>query len=202
MTERSTNVAGLVPWMRFVALALAMPLVVSVVLAIGMPSAEAWKLNGCKFPGTDPTIQYKYYSVTSTWQTSHGAGAGQWNYYSVPGHFSLTTGSDPEVKVYDGSYSWGAWAIAAGGCASGGGQNWYNDLVEITYNTRTTTTLGATDRRLVATHELGHAYGLAHESYGCTNPVVMRSDATWAWDNCGTSSAPYTNDRDGVNYVY
>ena len=183
----------------FIAAVIALLLPLGVMLA---PQAEAYTYNGCKYPGSDPAIRYRFYSVGSTWQESHSVGANRWNSYDVPGVFIKTTSTDPEIRVYDGNYSWSHRAITSGGCDSGGGQPWYNNLTEIRYNTRTTSGLTYTERRLVATHELGHSYGLGHSTLGCSNPVVMRSDATWAYHNCGTSAAPYANDRLGVQNLY
>jgi hypothetical protein len=179
------------------------PAIMLLVLFGTARSAEAYTLNGCKYPGTDPVIEYKFFSVTGTWQLSHMNGAGAWNTWTtLPGVFVSTSGSDPEIRVYDGDYAWGYVAVTSGGCASGGGQPWYNDRVDISYNTRTTDGYSSIERRLVATHELGHAYGLGHSTLGCSNPVVMRSEPTWTYNQCGTSSAPHPNDRFGVTDVY
>lgn len=168
------------------------------------PPANAWVLNGCKYAGTNPAIGYRYYSLSSIWQSAFNSGQNERDATSAPGYFTYTPSDDtPDIKVQDywSSSTW--WGLAQGGCDSGGGQVWYNELVTITFNNRTADSLSATEKFPVATHELGHAYGLAHSSLGCgTNRPVMRSDATWVYDNCGDPWAPYPNDVNGVDAVY
>lgn len=167
-------------------------------------SAEAWVLNGCKYAGTNPAIGYRYYSLSSPWQTAFGSGQTAWNSTSAAGYFiSTPLDPTPNIKVQDYWTSSTWWGLAQGGCDSGGGQIWYNELVTITFNNRTADGLPTTDKFLIATHEQGHAYGLAHSSLGCgSNRPVMRSDATWVYDNCGDPYAPYPNDVAGVNAAY
>lgn len=183
--------------------------VIAIVTAV-LSAGPAWAIpsyNGCKFPGASPTIQYKYYSVESQQQTAHGAGASAWNASSADGSFALTTGTDPEIKVYDGEYSFSGVAQTVGGCPSGGGQNWTNDIVTISYDISKMSGYSSTGRRLIATHELGHAYGLAHAVWlgcgiGTANWSVMTPQSVEVYSDCGNSSAPYPNDVSYVNALY
>lgn len=73
----------------------------------------------------------------------------------------------------------------------------------MTFNWGTMSGLSATEKKIIAIHEMGHSYGLAHSSLGCgANRPVMRSDPTWVLDNCGDANAPYPNDVAGVNAQY
>ncbi len=168
-------------------------------------SASGYVLNGCKYSGTNPTIDYRFYSVGPTYQSAFNSGASAWDSTSAPGYFHYApSASDPEIEVYDVWSQDTKWAWTSGGCNSGGGQTWYGNETTITFNTRTMSGLSSTEKKIVAVHEMGHSYGLAHSSLGCgtyTEPV-MRSDPTWVFDNCGNSNAPYPNDVAGVNQIY
>ena len=50
----------------------------------------------------------------------------------------------------------------------------------------------------VATHELGHVIGLAHNSSGC---VIMTPYTSYRWGTCGIST-PQTDDVNGINSLY
>ena len=180
-----------------VILAVIIATVVGSIPALANPPA-----SGCKFPGSNPTIQYRYYSVESQQITAHSSGAGRWNSSAAAGSFASTTGSDPEIKVYDGEYAFDGVAVTGGSCTGG---NWTNDVVSIRYDVSKMTGYSATGRRLIATHELGYAYGLAHQSFlTCLSGLitVMNPTAVWAYSNCGTSAAPYPPDVDAVNDIY
>lgn len=173
-------------------------------------SADAYVLNGCKFPGSNPQIVYEYWNVTSTWQSAFNTAQAAWD-SETPGWGGwFAYGTSENIPVFDGGYAGSWWGLASGGCDSGGGETWYNlthcpgsnPCVKIQFNTNTTGGMNATERAHIAVHELGHALGLAHSSLGCSNPVVMRSDATWVYDNCGLVVPPWQNDLDGVDAIY
>jgi hypothetical protein len=123
--------------------------------------ADAYILNvdGCKFPGTNPTIRYKFISVTGTYKTATRGTRDWWNNSSVPGLFSESTTSSPEINVYDGAYGGSYLAKITGGLRIGRPMEraltfyWKMSNLDGTTSTR---------KKITGTHELGHTYGLRH----------------------------------------
>ena len=144
--------------------------------------------------------------MTSTWKTATNFTRNAWN-ADTPGYagwFSKTTGTDPEIKVYDDSYAQSWSGLASGGCASGGSQPWYNDLVTVKINLNHIDGMNALERVDLVIHEFGHALGLAHSTFGCSwpGPVIMREDALYAGQVCDRTDSPFQNDISGAEWVY
>jgi Pregnancy-associated plasma protein-A len=172
--------------------------------------ADAYLLNGCKFSGTNPPILYELHTTNTDWQAAFDQAQASWDNESPGwgGYFAPSTAEN--IPVYAQSYSASWQGLASGGCNSGGWQIWYHTsscmanvpCVKIQFNTRTTASSNSTERKNSAVHELGHALGLAHSEKGCSDPAVMRSDANWAYHNCGSLWAPYPNDLAGLDAIY
>jgi hypothetical protein len=175
--------------------------------------AHGYVFNNCKYPGTNPTIEYRYLSMDvpedAEYRFFHSSGKDKWNATTAPGSFTHTTGTDPEIDVYAAYYSWSSLAVTSGGCGTGG--DWTNDKTTIQYNHNTMDIRTDNQNIRTATHELDHTYGLAHDpSVGCAETgadgytrAVMYQNSSWVAENCiGTFSVPYTDDISGVHAIY
>ncbi len=166
------------------------------VSAAGDSDDSGYAFRGCKYdPDTIEPISYRFFSVGSIYETAFKEGEKAWDQTTVPGYFHEHSRSvDPEINVID-SRSSGQWdAMMTGQCPTDTGLYEGNE-VEIEFNTRKMAPLTAKQKKIVAMHELGHAYGLAHVPDGCR---LMRQGAYKF--TCGTM--PSADDIAGVTALY
>ncbi|MBB4692719.1 matrixin family metalloprotease [Paractinoplanes abujensis] len=126
-------------------------------------------------------------------------GMTRWNDSPAPGQFrSVTSGANVNAwQVYSSSTDW-AWVTPNGtgtGCPTG----YYFATNDLTFNTRTMDSLSERQQWVVAVHELGHVYGLAHTSSSCNRPSVMKTGTDKF--NC-TGTPPWNDDITGVTNIY
>ena len=165
--------------------------------------AGAYVEGRCKFAGTNPTIDYRFYAVASIYQSAFNSGQSAWDSTAAPGYFRYSPSDpDPEINVYEFWDTAGPLAFIAGGCPSGTGQTWNNDEVNISFNDYRLADDTTTERKLTAIHELGHAYGLQHEAKSCGHKAVMANNSRWVMNNCDDPYAPYADDIAGVIFHY
>lgn len=161
--------------------------------------ASAWQQECGRFFGGDPSLNYRYYGVTQSYRDAFNQAQYSWDTTSAPGTFyENSTDTDPHVEVRDFQYSWGDWARTTWTC---GVVYWLNNEVYIDFNTGTMASLSAREKKIVAIHELGHAYGLAHEYYTCSypGPATMRpGQGKFACAGDG----PWYDDVLGVQTIY
>lgn len=184
---------------RRVYMVAATALMVSASTLIG-PSASAYVPLNCKFAGHNPNITYNYGSMLQIFKDAFGGAQSNWDATSVPGVFTYAPADlDPMINVKGASYVWGDWAQTGGYCSSG---LWVSEEVDSSFNQRTMGSLTAAQKKIVATHELGHAYGLADnpvQSCSASTKAVMQQGSVKF--GCG-STPPWSDDQNGVFHVY
>ena len=159
--------------------------------------ATAWEPNGCKYGGTNPTISYWLKSVGTDWTTAVQVGQAAWDAESVPGYFTQVYGTPRNIEITDANYAFGAPGQHYGLCQGG---VWMQNLSFIELDTSYLAGYTAYKEKVVAIHELGHAYGLAHETYtNCTIPSVMVYSLAFI---CAPFTPPWLDDVNGVNAIY
>jgi len=174
--------------------AVAGTLIALVMVALTAGPVQAYTTHGCEYDNNSINpISYRFFSVNSAYETAFTSAQAAWDGTSAPGYFSEQSWSwDPEINVTDGTYSGTWWAYASWSCSSG---FYSGNEVNIKFDTSDMSGLSATEKKIVAEHELGHAYGLGHVTSGCH---VMRTGSYKF--TCGTM--PSSNDVAGVQYIY
>lgn len=161
----------------------------------GRSMAEAYVLHGCEYAaGSIDPISYRFYSITGTIKTAFNEGQANWDAAAVPGYFDQQDWSlDPEVPVHDGVYGGGWYGLTSWGCSSG---HYTGNEVYMKFDTTEMGTLAAWQRRNIAIHELGHAYGLAD----VTGTLCRVMNVGKALEGCAVF--PASDDISGVNAIY
>lgn len=178
--------------------AVALAAMVAVLVGTAPDRADAYATTGCKFSsGETPSITYNFFELTSTYQSVFTTSQSNWDAHTNPTTFlTKTTSTDPNIDVFDYPYVWSEWAKASWGCTFG---TFHADEVAIELNQRTMADFTTAKRVKVTTHEIGHAYGLAHVSMSCGYPAVMEQGT----DKFGCSgTAPWEDDVIGWDALY
>ncbi len=164
-------------------------------LVLTAPPAGAYELLGGKYDdGSIDPISYRFFSVDSAYETAFKNAEAAWDATSAPGYFQEQSWSwDPEINVID-EYYVGSFHAQTLYTITGDG-TWDGNEVQIAFNTRTMGGLSAYEQQLTAEHEIGHAYGLDHET-GC---VIMHENSYYF--TCG-GTFPKADDVNGVHAIY
>jgi hypothetical protein len=164
-------------------------------LVVTAPSAGAYELYGGKYDdGSIDPISYRFFSVNAAYETAFKDAEAAWDATSAPGYIQEQSWSwDPEINVIDGYYVGDFYAQTL--CTITGDGTWDGNEVQIDFNTRTLDSKSAYEKKLTAEHEIGHAYGLDHET-GC---VIMHEYSYYF--TCG-GTFPKADDVNGVHAIY
>ena len=164
--------------------------------------SSGYAFTGCRYdPDSIDPISYRFFGVGSEYQTAFRDAETVWDRTSASGYFSEHhTSLDPEINVTDSSlpYTWGG--KVTGHCSKAAGAtfgNYTGNEVELQFNTRVLDSYTSHNKKLVAMHEIGHAYGLDHVSSGCR---LMRHRLD-QYNSCGVAM-PSADDVAGVNAIY
>lgn len=183
------------------AAAAAIGLLMGIGLVAGTPtSADAYVIGDCRYaPGTIDPISWRYFSVGSIYVTASNHGFSAWNSTATDGYFEQHSLSlDPEVNVTDDAYNDTTYAWWAAGCTSDG--YYSGNEGDFVWNTSSAGSRSATQKKRIAVHELGHAYGLDHVGSGSgAGCRIMRTDVGQMTD-C-TITYPAADDIAGANFV-
>ncbi len=184
-------------WRVAVPAVLAAALTLAMLITFASPAEAAdpyYVLGPCRYdPDLIAPITYRFYGVEDRYETAFKDGEAKWDSTSAPGYFVETSGSSPEIRVYDRFVDMVDWnAMMMGSCPSNTGL-WNGNAVSITFNRQKMDGHGSVSKKNTAMHEIGHAYGLSHVSAGCR---LMRRDRITV-NTCGLS-LPTSDDVDGV----
>ena len=180
---------------RFIIPATAASLLTFALLLAFAPPAEA-SYNGCRYdPDTIDPISYQFFEIQGQVKTAFRNGEAVWDSTSAPGYFYEDRYStDPEITVKD-YFSMASWAgDKTGTCIDATGL-WKNNEVVITFNNTQMQLFNDYQRKIIAMHELGHAYGLSDVTTTCR--LMKQGDEKFT-----CASMPRPAEVELVEYLY
>lgn len=188
---------------RITAAAVALCTSTVTIVATATPAGAYEHLCG-KYSGSDPDITYAKYSLGSAWSAAFDQGQYAWDTVAgLPTTFipAASGADDPMLEVRDGSYAETWWAQTSYACWHLG-PDWNGNETAQKYNTATTSSLSATNKKYVAIHELGHSLGLDHVAMdgSCEPRRAVMSQGSNKFGCSGTP--PWQDDQNGVTDKY
>ncbi len=182
---------------RLVRRAIASLLVTTLVLALA-PSVAAFHTLGGKWSSVY-NLPYWYYTSVAVDRTAYGSAIGDWNGTATPiwmvsaGHVDYE-----DVGLFSTTNSGVGWDGLTF-LSPSNSANPYT-YAQVTLNNYYTGAYSAAQRRSVAGHELGHVFGLAHESGSVLmNPYTCGANSRWCTYSINT---PTGDDVNGINAIY
>ncbi|CCE74120.1 hypothetical protein EGX35_00710 [Clavibacter nebraskensis] len=173
-------------------------------LTVAVPQfASAYSLGNCRWGGISDLRWANFSGTTGIYATAMSTGASRWNATGTGIGISQainTTSVNFNVNSANfGNVTWSGRAPNFDTCNAGG----YNQALPLQLNTYYLANYSATQRAMVAAHELGHNLGLRHvggDTTACGSVALMNPGDTRR--TACSVYGPKVDDINGINAKY